>query len=169
MSGFQAWEKRLLRALDAPLPLIPRPFEAVGVQAGVSEDQVLERVRAWVADGTIRRFGARVNHRRIGYAANGMSVWRVPAGQVDEAAAFMSGQAEVSHCYLRRTFPGWDYNLYAMIHGASREDVLRVAQRIADYTGVEAHEVLFSTREFKKSAPVYFAAETGEPPSEQTG
>ncbi len=164
MSVFQAWEKRLLQALDAPLPLVDRPFAAIAQRAGITEEEVIERVRAWIADGTIRRFGARVNHRRIGYTANGMSVWRVPDLEVDSAAAFMSGQPEVSHCYLRPAFPGWDYNLYAMIHGTNRTQVLEVAQRIAKNTGCADYQVLFSVREFKKSAPAYFAedAHSGE-------
>ncbi len=160
MREFEDWEIRLLGTLDAPLPLVARPFAEVAGRADVSEAEVLERVRSWVQDGTIRRFGARVNHRSLGYVTNGMSVWRVPAEQVEHAGRFMASLPEVSHCYVRPPRPGWDYNLYAMIHGASNEAVLAVAGRIAQETGLEQYEVLFSTREFKKSAPRYFAGNT---------
>ena len=157
MSRFADWEKALLRELSGPLPLTPRPFADVAGRAGVSEAQVIERLRAWSADGTIRRFGARVSHRAIGYAANGMSVWDVPGEQVEDAAASMAGQREVSHCYLRPRRPGWPYNLYAMIHGADEEEVRGVAQRIAAHAGLDCCRVLFSSRELKKTAPRYFA------------
>ena len=157
MSRFAEWEVGLLRALSEPLPISQRPFAEVAARVGVTEEQVLERVRAWSADGTIRRFGARVSHRTIGYAANGMSVWDVPDDRVEDAAACMTRQSEVSHCYLRPRHPSWPHNLYAMIHGASEEEVRAVAQRIGAETGLDSYRVLFSSRELKKSAPRYFA------------
>jgi DNA-binding Lrp family transcriptional regulator len=157
MSRFQPWEMRLVRALSDPLPATERPFAAIAEETGVSEEQVLQRVRAWLEDGTIRRFGARVDHHAAGYPANGMSAWKAPADQIEAAGQFMAEQPEVSHCYWRDTAPGWDYNLYAMIHGATPEEVVAVAQRIAANTGLRDYEVLYSVRELKKSAPRYFA------------
>lgn len=156
MRAFEDWELRLLRVLEGPLPLVSRPFAEIAEKSGVTEEQVLQRTKAWVADGTIRRFGARVNHRSVGYAANGMSVWKVSADQVEVVGQFMAAQPEVSHCYVRQTQGGWDYNLFAMIHGAREEDVRAVVQGIAQHTGIQEYDVLFSRREFKKSAPRYF-------------
>ena len=102
MTFIEDWEVRLIRALNRPLPLVARPFADVAERAGLSEEQVIERVRAWVADGTIRRFGARVNHRSLGYTANGMAVWRVDDARVEEVGRCMAAQEEVSHCYVRR-------------------------------------------------------------------
>lgn len=160
MRLFEESEIRLLKALEGPLPLVERPFAELAQRIGISEEQLLERVRAWVADGTIRRFGARLNHRHMGYGANGMAVWQAPGDQVEKAAEFIVGLPEVSHCYLRAPVPGWNYNLFAMIHGAREEDVLAVARRIAESTGLDCYEVLFSRREFKKSAPKFFAGQT---------
>ena len=157
MSLFEEWEVRLIRALSRPLPLTPRPYAAVAESVGISEEQVIERVRAWCADGTIRRFGARVRHRRLGYTANGMSVWDVPDERTDAVGAVMAGHAEVSHCYVRPRRPGWPYNMYAMVHGQTREEVDDVVARIASATGLSDYRVLFSVRELKKSAPRYFA------------
>jgi len=154
---FQEWETRLLRELSEPLPLVESPFEDVAQRAEIVEDLALERINAWVADGTIRRFGARVAHREVGYPANGMSVWKVAIEQAEAAGRYMAEQPEVSHCYLRDFQPGWDYNLYGMIHGATTEEVEAAARRIADYTELNDYMVLFSTRELKKTAPRYFA------------
>lgn len=150
----------LLEALSAPLPLEPEPFARIAEQAGRTEEEVLEKLRGWTESGMIRRFGARVRHRRLGARANGMSVWRVPAGGEARAAACMIQRDEVSHCYQRPAQPGWPYTLYAMIHGATREDVLGVAETLARETGLQEYEVLFSVREFTKRAPRLFGSAT---------
>ena len=155
MSGIEREKKDLLAELQEPLPVVLRPFKAVADRAGVREEEVLERVRAWLADGTIRRFGARVRHLEMGYTANGMSVWRAAPEKVDEVAGRLAERPEVSHCYLRRPQPGWEYNLYAMIHGRTEEEVRAVAEEVARRTGVEGFEILFSVREFKKTTPRY--------------
>lgn len=157
MKPFEEWEIRLVRALSEPLPLVSRPFAELAARVGISEQEVLDRIHAWMADKTIRRLGARVRHRALGYAANGMSVWDVPEEQIEEAAEFMSRQPEVSHCYLRPRHTHWRYNLYAMIHGENEQQVNAVVARIAEHTALDLYRVLFSSRELKKSAPRYFA------------
>ncbi len=163
MNSFEDWEIGLIRALNQPLPQVPRPFAEVAERAGVPEEQVIERVRGWLDSGVVRRFGARVNHRALGYRANGMAVWHVDDARVEEVGAHLAAQSEVSHCYARRAAPGWPYNLYAMIHGPSEDEVRAIAERMADTTGCRDYEVLFSSRELKKSAPMYFAEGGGEP------
>jgi len=155
-SSFQDWEIRLLRVLSDPLPLTEHPFATVAQHAEVLEELVLERVRTWLADGVIRRFGARVAHQAAGYAANGMSVWKTSPDEAETAGRYMAAQPEVSHCYLRDIQPNWDYNLYAMIHGTTQDQVEAVTQRIADHTGLRDYDLLFSVKELKKTAPRYF-------------
>ncbi len=154
--SFQDWEVRLLRVLSDPLPLVEQPFAEIASRAEVLEDLALERIRAWLDDGTIRRFGARVAHQEVGYPANGMSVWKAAPEHVEAAGAYMASQPEVSHCYQRDTKPDWDFNLYGMIHGATREEVEAAVQRIASHTGIADHAVLYSVEELKKTAPRYF-------------
>jgi len=147
----------LIRALQAPLPLVVRPYLEIAKQAGMTEDEVISQLRAWLASGLIRRFGARVKHHAIGYTANGMSVWDVPADHVEFAGRYIASLPEVSHCYTRPRMPQWPYNLYAMIHGTHEEQVLALARQLAQRLNIQRWEVLFSTRELKKSAPVYFS------------
>lgn len=151
------WEMRLIGVLGEPLPLIDSPFAAIAERAGIAEAEVLDRIRAWKTSGAIRRFGARVAHHKLGFAANGMSVWRVAETEAESAGRTMAEQPEVSHCYIRETAPGWDYNLYAMIHGTTPDEVRAVAERMAALTGLCDYAVLFSIREFKKSVPRYFS------------
>lgn len=150
------WEIALLQALEKPLPLVPRPFAEIARQIGISEEVVLERIRFWLDQGVLRRFGARVAHNRIGYTANGMSVWNVPDDRRDQIGQIISAFPEVSHCYARPRAADWPYNVFAMIHGTRKEDVLQIAENIAKAINVTDYEVLFTTRELKKTTPQLF-------------
>lgn len=148
-------ERRLIDALDRPLPLTEEPYAAAAQAAGLTQDEALAIIRGWKESGVLRRFGARLRHHAVGYTANGMSVWNVPAELVEAAAAVMTAMPQVSHCYQRRMQPGWGYNMYAMIHGKSREEVAAVAAEIAQKSGIRDYDILYSVTELKKSAPKY--------------
>lgn len=149
-------EQALVRYLQDDIPLAPRPFADIGVEVGLTEDEVLERIREWKADGTIRRFGAMVRHQKLGYKANAMSAWDVPDERAEEVGGILAAADEVSHCYQRPRADNWNYNLFAMIHGASEEECRRVAQELSRRTGQEEYTLLFSSREFKKVSMRYF-------------
>ena len=143
-----ALDRGLIRATQAGLPLVPRPYEAVGATLGLSGEQVRERLQAMLDSGLIRRIGAVPNHYRLGFTANGMSVWDVADDRVDELGERIGALAGVSHCYRRpRRLPVWRYNLFAMLHGRSRDEVERQAQAIASLLGdaCSAHDILYST------------------------
>lgn len=148
-------ERRIVKALDEPLPVTAEPYAEVAKRAGVSQEALLATLRAWKKSGVLRRFGARVKHHQLGFTANGMSVWRMPQDKINLAAAEVARMPEISHCYERRTRPAWDYNFYAMIHGKSEDAVRAVADELSRRTGVGDYDILFSVKEFKKSAPNY--------------
>jgi len=154
-------QKRLIRVLQHGIPLSVEPFRDIAQQVGTSEDDVLEQLRAWKSDGTIRRFGAILRHHKAGYTANAMVVWDVP----DELAATFgetaAQRASVSHCYQRPRFEGFSYNLYTMIHGRSRKECEETVRAISRATAIDSYRVLYTTAEFKKSSPAYFLDETG--------
>ncbi|OPX86820.1 MAG: hypothetical protein A4E53_02852 [Pelotomaculum sp. PtaB.Bin104] len=149
-------DKQIVRAVQQGLPLTSRPFQAMAEQLGLSEEELLDRILAMYKDGRIRRFGAVVRHRELGFVANAMVVWDVPAEQVMTKGKIMASFPEVSHCYQRPRQPGWSYNLFTMIHGQSREYCAEVADRIARATGLTEYRLLFSTAELKKSSMRYF-------------
>jgi DNA-binding Lrp family transcriptional regulator len=149
-------DKALVRALQDDLPTTSEPFAAVADTVGMSVAEVLSRVNAWLASGVIRRIGAVVAHRALGFAANGMAVFAVPDDSVDAAGALLAAQTEVSHCYRRPPLPDWPYNLYAMVHGKSAGEVNAVVSAAAGKLHVADYRVLFSTKEFKKTSMRYF-------------
>ncbi len=149
-----ATDEAIVRATQAGLPLVPEPWRAVARAAGVSEDELLARVSAMLADGRMRRIGAVPNHYALGYTANAMTVWDVDDDAVDALGERVGALAFVSHCYRRpRRLPEWPYNLFAMVHGRSRaETEVRVAEIGAQLgAALRASDVLYSTRILKKT------------------
>lgn len=147
-------DRRLVLATQGGLPLVPRPYDHLGEQLGIPAAEVMARLRQMLERGIIRRIGVVPNHYAIGYTANGMSVWDVPDERVDELGSRIGALDFVTHCYHRpRRLPEWPYNLFAMAHGSSREEVLVKVERIAVLLGADclACDVLFSTKILKKT------------------
>ena len=140
----------LLRHLERGLPLVPAPFEAIGKALGISERDVLERVRLLKEAGIIRKFRARIDQRKLGITANALVAWK-PAGPAGELGDLLAAVPAVTHCYERRTVPGrWEYSHYTVHHGTSRDEVLGQVRQVAEKVGCPDYTVLFSTREFKR-------------------
>ena len=147
--------------------LLERPFAVLEAQ-GIPEDELIDRLNELKADGTIRRFGAMVRHQRLGYAFNGMTVWDVPAELVEECGKLFASKSFVSHCYERPRMATWPYNLYAMVHAQTQDELDEYVHELGEgvrAVGVAVEPlVLVSTREFKKVSMRYFeeAQSTGE-------
>jgi len=147
-------DHRLIQLTQCGLPLVPRPYHALADQLGVSAREVQARFKSMLDNGIVRRIGAVPNHYRLGYTANGMSVWDVPDHAVEELGPRVGALPFVSHCYQRpRHMPLWPYNLFAMVHGRDRDETDRKVKQIAEVLGseVRSYTVLYSTRILKKT------------------
>jgi len=147
-------DRAIVAATQDGLPLVPEPYRAVAEQVGASPETVMVRLRRMQETGALRRIAAVPNHYALGYRANGMSVWDVPDDQVAEVGRRVGALPFVSHCYHRpRHPPVWPYNLFAMVHGRSREAVAAQVAEIAALLGPASrgHDVLYSTRILKKT------------------
>ena len=142
---------KLLKSTQDGIPIVEEPFKKIAKELGITENEVLERLRSLIKEGVIRRFGASIGHRAIGITANAMCTWNVPDEKVEEAGAIMAGFPEVTHCYERPRYPDWKYNLFTMIHAYSRTECEKVAKDISNATGIKDYSILFSEREFKKT------------------
>ncbi|MDH3473248.1 MAG: AsnC family transcriptional regulator [Rhodospirillales bacterium] len=153
-AGIDAADRRIVAATQAGLPLCPEPYRAVAEEVGLTEREVLARMKRLLARGAIRRIGAVPNHYALGFGANGMSVWDVADEAVGEAGRKVGALDFVTHCYRRpRRLPLWPYTLFAMVHGRSRDEVEEKVAEIATLLGAaeRGHEVLYSTRILKKT------------------
>jgi siroheme decarboxylase len=149
-------QKRLVRLIQDGLAVETEPFAAAARELGWTVERVVEQIRQWTDAGVIRRFGAVVRHHQLGFTANGMSVFRLTPDRVDEAGRRLAQRSEVSHCYRRPPLPDFAYNLFAMTHGRTEDEVRVAAVAMAREVSPEAHDVLFSVREFKKVSMRYF-------------
>lgn len=148
-----AQEKSVLAAIEDGLPLCSRPYLAVAGALGTSEDAVISMLRELVESGIVARFGCVIRHREVGFTANAMTVWDVPAEWVDAAGCRLASEQGVTLCYRRnRARPHWPYNLFAMVHGRDSEAVRRQVQRLTNAAGLEScpADILFSHRCFKQ-------------------
>ncbi|EAV41887.1 nitrite reductase heme biosynthesis H protein [Roseibium aggregatum IAM 12614] len=147
-------DRTIIEATQAGLPLVTRPYAVVAESLGLSEADLIERLKHLKAQGIIRRIGAAPNHYRLGMTANGMTVWDVDDAVVDSLGEKVGGLPFVTHCYRRpRALPDWPYNLFAMVHGETRDEVVAKRSEISSLLGkaCRASDILFSTRILKKT------------------
>ncbi|MDG4595015.1 MAG: AsnC family transcriptional regulator [Candidatus Contendobacter sp.] len=161
-------DRSLLAALQEGLPLVSRPYQLLARRLGLSEQTVLERLRYWLDRGVIKRLGVIVRHRALGYRANAMVVWDVPDAEVSAVGRALAAEAGVNLCYRRpRRLPHWPYNLFCMMHGRKREQVLERIEQVRIDHGLAAypHAVLFSTRCFRQRGAYYLPLTMPAPPA----
>jgi DNA-binding Lrp family transcriptional regulator len=160
-----AADKRMIEVLQRDLPVESRPFDTWAAEAGVPVEELLEAGRVFVERSYMRRFAAVLNHRKAGFGANGMAVWKVPEEELDDLGPRMAAFSAVSHCYRRPTYPDWPYSIFTMVHARSREACEEAIAAIAEDTGLEDPDrraVLYSTYEFKKIRLMYFTPDYRE-------
>jgi len=157
MMGLDRHDWALIERLQQGIPIVARPYEAIAADIGLTEAEVLARVRALASSGAIRRLGFRVRHQRAGVGGNIMVAWEVPEDRVEEVGRILAAQACVRHCYERPPFEGFPYNVYSMVHSATPEGAEEEVARLASELGGIGHVMLPTVRELKKASPRYVA------------
>jgi DNA-binding Lrp family transcriptional regulator len=155
---------RFVREMQKDLAIEPEPFVAIATRLGISLEEMQRMTAVMTENGRMRRFSAVLRHREVGFSVNGMGVWAV-SGTNDEVMKIgekMAAFRAVTHCYLRPTYPDWPYNIFSMIHARSNEECNAVVDEIARETGIGNHDVLYSTKEYKKSRVQYFTEAEAE-------
>jgi DNA-binding Lrp family transcriptional regulator len=148
----------IIRALQGPMEVTDRPYDAAADEVGMSTDELLEHLRGMVDRKLLRRVAAILYHRRAGFSANGMGVWRVPEDRILEVGGRMAAVRGVSHCYQRPTYADWPYSVFTMAHGRSKEECDAILDGIADEHDLHGEDraILYSSTEFKKIRLHYF-------------
>ena len=147
-------DRSIIRETQAGLPLVERPYHFLAERLNIDADELMQRMIHMLQGGVIRRIGIVPNHYKLGYTANGMSVWDLPDDRLTELGNTIGQLDFVSHCYHRpRHLPMWPYNLFAMVHGKSRDEVHDKVQQIAELIGDDKrdYKVLFSSAILKKT------------------
>jgi siroheme decarboxylase len=149
----------VIRATQGPMEVIPEPFAQPAAELGISQAALLDHLESMRERRALRRVAAILFHRRAGFSANGMGVWRVPEERILELGPRMASFRGISHCYQRPTYEDWPYSVFTMAHGRSKEECDAILDSIAEDTGIEERRTLYSSTEFKKIRLRYFTDE----------
>ena len=150
-------DRAVINELQQDLPLNEKPFDLMSARLSIDVDKFLSRCQALLQDGIMRRFSAAVNHSKLGFTANAMACWDTPTDIIETAGNKIAKFPEISHCYERQTSNLWPYNLFAMIHAATKETCRAIVDRINSETRLDKNSLvlLFSIREIKKTRVRY--------------
>jgi siroheme decarboxylase len=150
-------DRAVIRATQGDMPVVAEPYAPAAAELGMSVDALVEHMHGMVGRGLLRRVAAILFHRRAGFSANGMGVWRVPEDRVLEVGPRMAAFRGISHCYQRPTYEDWPFQLFTMAHGRSKEECDAVLDAIADSVpDLQDRATLYSSTEFKKIRLLYF-------------
>ncbi len=149
--------KAAILALQEDLPAEPRPFDHLATAHGLEVHHLLATAVDLLDAGVMRRYAAVLRHRKVGFAVNCMTVWNAPADRAEQVGQTLAEFPEVTHCYLRPTWPGWSHNLYAMVHCRSDEQCQDLIRRMKAATGLTDMLAVYSTKEYKKVRLQYFS------------
>ena len=156
---YDDFDRAVIRALQGDLPVIPEPYAPAAAELGIGVEALLEHLRGMQDRRLLRRVAAILFHRRAGFSANGMGVWKVPDERIMELGMRMASFRGISHCYQRPTYADWPYSVFPMAHGRSKEECDAILDSIAADTGIEERSTLYSSTEFKKIRLLYFTEE----------
>lgn len=154
---FDARAKCLIQLLEGDLPVTADFFETLAEQAGWDGRALQDQLLDWQASGVMRRIGLLLQHRKIGFKANGMCCWDMPEADVTAAGRRVSAFPEVTHCYERPRLEIFPFRLYAMIHTPVWSDTQRLFERISEGAGLSGGQLLLSVSEFKKTSMQFFS------------
>jgi len=152
-------DKKIIRKIQEDLPLVPKPYAEIAQELGITEKELIYKIKGFCDEGIIRRFGSILNHRNVGYKANAMVVWIVPEDKIKEVSKIMISFPQVSHCYQRPIFPDWPYNIFTMVHAKTQQECEKVVKEIASDVKIYDYNMLYSALELKKVSMKYFMQE----------
>jgi DNA-binding Lrp family transcriptional regulator len=153
---YDDFDVAVIRALQGDMPVVPEPFAPAAAELGIPVAKLLDHLLGMQERRLLRRVAAILFHRRAGFSANGMGVWKVPEDRIMELGPRMAAFRGISHCYQRPTYKDWPYSVFTMAHGRSKEECDAILDSIAAATGIEERATLYSSTEFKKIRLLYF-------------
>jgi DNA-binding Lrp family transcriptional regulator len=153
---YDEFDREVVRATQGDLPVVPEPYAEAAATLGLTQQALVEHLQSMRERGLLRRVAAILFHRRAGFSANGMGVWKVPEDRIADFGPRMAAYRGISHCYERPTYADWPYSVFTMAHGRSKEECDAILDAIAAETGITERATLYSSTEFKKIRLLYF-------------
>jgi DNA-binding Lrp family transcriptional regulator len=154
--AYDEFDRAVIRATQGDMPVIAEPYAPAAASLGIEVGALLEHMARMKERGLLRRVAAILYHRRAGFSANGMGVWKVPEDRIEELGPRMASFRGISHCYQRPTYQDWPYSIFTMAHGRSKEECDAILDAIAAEFDISERATLYSSTEFKKIRLLYF-------------
>ncbi len=130
-------ERRILTELQDDFPLSERPYDIIADRLAIDVDTLWQRVEALLGSGVIRRLGASLDSRKLGYSST-LAAICVPEPKVDEASELLNDYVEVTHSYLREG----RFNIWFTIIAANTDEIDRILSEIAAKLDLGLEDVL---------------------------
>ncbi|MGO9909507.1 MAG: AsnC family transcriptional regulator [Solirubrobacteraceae bacterium] len=156
---YDEFDIEVIRATQGDMPVVPEPYAQAAEKLQISQERLLAHLEHMQERRLLRRVAAILYHRRAGFSANGMGVWKVPDERIMELGPRMAAFRGISHCYQRPTYQDWPYSIFTMAHGRSKDECDAILDSIATHTGVSERATLYSSTEFKKIRLLYFTGD----------
>ena len=148
--------QKLIQELQGNIPITENPYETMGNIIGISENEVIERLKQLKKEGRLKRISAILRHQKSGYSVNAMVVFKVAESDIEHIGTALARSPLVSHCYQRKTYHEWPYNVYAMLHSREAKEIEQFIHGFVEKHEIIEYEILFSEKELKKESMVYF-------------
>ena len=152
-------DKEIIKLTQNDIPIVEEPFKIYADKLGMEQEDLIKKLISYKEKGIMRRFSAILYHRKAGFKANGMTVWKVPEDKSDEIGYKLASYRSITHCYKRTTNEKWQYNIFSMIHSKSKDELDQFVKELSQEIGINDYMILYSTREFKKKRIKYFSDE----------
>jgi DNA-binding Lrp family transcriptional regulator len=157
---FDDFDVAVIRTTQGDMPVVAEPYAPAAAALGIDQARLLDHMAGMQERGILRRVAAILFHRRAGFSANGMGVWKVPDERIAEIGPRMAAFRGISHCYQRPTYQDWPYQIFTMAHGRSKDECDAILDAIETEIGcIEERATLYSSTEFKKVRLLYFTDE----------
>lgn len=154
---FKTLDKEIILKLQENIPLSSTPYKDMADELNLNEDEFINRLQSYIKYGILKRIGAIIYHRKAGFKANALVVWKINTKDLDRIGEYLISIPEISHCYERKACASWNYNLYTMIHEKDRESCNNIIANIATAISCTNYKILYSTKELKKTSMKYFS------------
>lgn len=148
-------DQKLIKELQDNIPLTENPYRTLADRLGVSEDEIIKRLTMLKESGKLKRIGAILRHQKSGYNANAMVVFKVPEATIEGIGRILAQSSLVSHCYERKAYPQWPYNLYAMLHSTETSKIEEFVRAFTATHTIQVYDILFSQEELKKTSMTF--------------
>ncbi|MCK5849079.1 MAG: Lrp/AsnC family transcriptional regulator [Caldisericia bacterium] len=155
MNNFSNKEIALLEFLQKDIPICSRPYKLLAEELDISEVEVLEIIESFKKRRVIKRIGAILYHRNVGYTSNAMVAWNIETNNIDIVGDLFSKYTQVSHCYYRNSFPSFNYSIFTMIHAMSENQLNELINQLEILSDCHDYKVLKSVKEWKKVSMQY--------------